>query len=89
MKRFWATWFISLLVVEGYALYSRTQGDTLSEWTRLKVAVLPMRMALGAMLVWLLFHWLFARPGTLGWRDGASAALGAVLGWIAHRGKRQ
>jgi hypothetical protein len=81
----WFSWFIFLLVVEAAAMVYPGPMDTLSEWTRLKTTALPMKMALGGVLVWLCYHWLFARNGQhIGYVDVSITAIGMLLGFVAY-----
>lgn len=55
----WAGWALAFVVIEGAALFSPAEGDTLSEhvWTFLDGG--PARYALvGGFLVWLTWHML-------------------------------
>lgn len=66
----WCGWFAGFLLIEGWALFNRTEGDTLSEhvwrWWRVHdprptLAVKLARIPLALFLLWLLLHL------TLGW----------------------
>jgi hypothetical protein len=78
-------WLLSFLAAfEAWAIVRSRQGDTLSEFVWIKTQALPMRAALGGLLVWLVYHWLFAPNGKLGANDIAAAVLGIVIGCIAY-----
>ena len=84
--RLWFALIALVLAVEVVALRRDGLGDTLSEWTWSKIRGLPLRMALGALLMWLVWHFLFSGPhrGFTKW-DGVAVALGALAGFAAVR----
>lgn len=64
----WLAWFAAFLLIEGWALFNRTEGDTLSEhvWSwwhvhdrRPTVLVVLARVPLALFLTWLLLHLTF------------------------------
>jgi len=89
-RRYWAG-FVYLLVSafavqEGRAIWRRAPGDTFSEWVWSKIGPWPMRMFLGALLIWLVWHFLIAGPNRgLGRWDVAFVVLGALVGLAAWR----
>lgn len=87
-KSFQAIWLgllIAIAVAELVALLFPIVGTaTFSGYMRLKTAHPVMKMALGALLGWLQYHWLFTRNGSpLGVLDAVAAATGALLGLVA------
>lgn len=59
----WIMWFVFFLVVEGFALFDKDRGDTLSEhiWKWFRINDKPRqwtwrRASLGIFLAWLLVH---------------------------------
>lgn len=59
----WLLWFAMFLVVEGFALFNKERGDTLSEhvWKWFQIRSKPnqwtwRRAVLAIFLVWLLVH---------------------------------
>lgn len=64
----WCGWLGAFLFIEGWALFNRTEGDTLSEhvWSwwhvhdpRPTVLVVLARIPLALFLLWLLVHLTF------------------------------
>lgn len=84
-RRLWL-WILTVLaVLEVWSLVDRRPGDTLSEYTRSKIGHPLMRAALGGLLFWLPYHWLFVPNGSgMGALDGIFAGLGVVAGLGAH-----
>jgi hypothetical protein len=89
-KKFWPVIVGLALLAEGTALALRETGDTLSEWTWSKIPhghllALPLRMALGGLLVWLIFHFLWNGPGRgLHKIDLVFALTGALVGLLSY-----
>jgi hypothetical protein len=81
-------WLYVLLILAGLELVGivhHGSGYTLSEYTWVKTQAAPMRVALGALLVWLVYHWLFNRPGVgLTWRDGVAVWVGLAVGLVSY-----
>jgi len=81
-------WFLILalaLAVEGVAIFRPRAGDTLSEYTWAKTHGAPLRVTLGALLCWLVYHWLFSGPGRGFSRwDALFAAIGAFVGLLSY-----
>lgn len=79
--RFWFALLSLLLLMEGIAIYRHGDGDTLSEWTWSKLHNWPTRVLLGAVLVWLCWHFLWWGPTKgMTWRDAVAVFLGAAMG---------
>ena len=81
----WLSLLIAIAVAELVSLFFPVAGTaTLSGYTRIKTAHPAMKVALGGMLGWLQYHWLFTRNGSpLGALDAIAAAIGALLGLAA------
>lgn len=85
----WIGWFAVFGVLEVAAL--ATGNATLSNTWQTVARLGPlwwkitMFTATGAVLTWLLWHWLFAAfdPKGLDWTETASLAVGALLGLLA------
>ena len=84
--RFWFALIAVALVAEGMALSRHREGDTLSEWTWSKISQFPLRMAVGGLLVWLIWHFLFSGPrrGLTQW-DAVAVGVGLAVGFAAFR----
>jgi len=83
--RFWFAAFIILVGVEAWAIFRHGAGDTLSEWTWSKISQWPLRMAVSALLGWLLYHFIWRGPRGLSKLDLAAALAGAAFGLVACR----
>jgi len=83
--KIWPTLIVAAGLVEWLAIRRSGLDDTLSEWTWSKINNAPVRILLGAFLVWLFYHFLWTRPPRgLGARDIAAVALGAVAGLASY-----
>lgn len=87
-RTFHRVFFVALIVLlacEAVALSLRQPGDTISEWVWSKIHTLPLRMVVGGLLVWLLYHLLWSGPGRgLSPKDAVFAALGLVIGAASY-----
>lgn len=85
----WLALLVGIAGLEAVGLLRKKRGDTLSEYTWLKTRKPVMRGALGGLLGWLVYHWLFAGPhnGT-GSVDLIAAGAGIVAGLIAAKVRR-
>lgn len=68
--------------LELVTLLRRRDRETMSSYVRSKVQHPAMRVALGGLLGWLLYHWL-APTTDLSWRDGASTVGGLLIGVVS------
>jgi hypothetical protein len=86
-KRVWATIIFLALGAELLGILRRKPGgDTLSEYTWAKTHAPVMRAALGGLLGWLVYHFLYAPMGQpLGTADALSTGAGILAGLIASR----
>ena len=83
---FWFTMFFLAIAMEGWAISRTGRGFTLSEWTWSKISTVPMRMVVGALLVWLVWHFLFVGPNKgLGKWDLVFVGLGLAVGAAATK----
>lgn len=92
MKNFtllWAIWVGAFLVFEAVALLTRKPGDTLSEnvWAIFRPYALT-RAFIGALLGWLVWHFLFYAGQGYGIEDAIAIVLGAVAGFVGGRFRR-
>lgn len=85
-RAFYLTVFALTVAVEVWAVTRHGSGFTMSEWVWSKVRTVPLRAALGALLVWLVWHFLWAGPRRgLGRMDLAFVMVGAIVGIAATR----
>ena len=87
-KARWAqrAWFVLIAIavaLELTTLLRGRSGETMSSYVRSKVQHPVMRGVLGGLIGWLLYHWTLAPTTQLGWLDGASVGVGAVIGFLA------
>ena len=86
---FWSKFWFSILAValigEAIALRSHGGVGTMSVWVWSKISTPGMRAAVGALLCWLIWHFLWAGRGRLTRYDLAAVLLGAALGLAASR----
>lgn len=82
--RVWFGGLLAWLLFEITALVYRGTNDTFSEWTWSKIHTAPVRMLVGTVLTWMLWHFLFSGPNRgLSWRDAVAAALGLGIGYFS------
>lgn len=83
---FWLSMFFLAVGMEVWAIARHGSGFTLSEWVWSKIHSLGMRAAVGALLSWLIWHFIFAGPGRgLGKVDLVFAIVGAFVGIAGTR----
>lgn len=81
----WLAILVALASLEAIALVRKRPNDTLSEYTRYKTTAPVMKAALGGLLGWLMYHWLYTDNGSyLGVLDGVTAGVGVLVGLLAH-----
>ena len=85
-RAFYFTVFVLVAGVEFWAISRHGSGFTLSEWTWSKISTVPMRMAVGGLLIWLVWHFLFVGPNKgLGKWDLVFVGLGLAVGAAATK----
>ena len=85
-RTFYMIVFCAVVAVEGWAIARHGSGFTLSEWVWSKIHSVGMRAAVGALLVWLIWHFLWVGPNNgLGRNDVAFVLVGAIVGMAATR----
>ena len=84
-RRIWFGLIAIAGALELATLLRGRSGETMSSYVRAKVQHPVLRGLLGGLLGWLLYHWLAAETTQLSWRDGASTAVGVVIGLMASR----
>jgi hypothetical protein len=89
-------WFVLLMAItalELTTLLRKREGETLSSYVITKSKNPALHGAVGALLVWLLYHWQVAPmmygSTTLSWRDAVSALAGLALGIGTSLGARR
>ena len=83
--RFWMGIIAVAVVAEIIALRSHGGVGTMSMWVWSKISTPGMRAAVGGLLVWLAYHFLWAGRGRLTRWDVAAVLLGSLLGLAASR----
>jgi hypothetical protein len=82
-------WWLSIIalavVLEAIAIRRTGTGDTMSEWVWSKISQWPLRTAVGALLVWLLYHFVWSGPRPLSRWDLTAALVGGAIGFAAFR----
>jgi len=59
-RTLWVAWLVVFLVIEGLAIFNRTDDDTLSEFVWDFITINPIGWAgIAILLVWLISHFLF------------------------------
>lgn len=80
----WLTLTIVVLGVEGVALARRKGGDTLTEFVRKQKATWFVAL-LGALLVWLFYHFIIDKDGSPTRVDVIVVLMGVALTLALHR----
>jgi hypothetical protein len=88
---FWAVWVVAGIAAELIAVGRGSKNDTLTEFKRRFVLGSPIFSSLiGALLCWLLWHWLLVADG-VGFGDLIAIVVGigiGLTGWVlrTHEG---
>lgn len=84
-RTYWPIVIVLTVAVELWAVSRHGPDDTMSEWVWSKIHSAPVRILLGAFLVWLIYHFLWSGPKRgLGWHDVAFLIVGAAMGFASY-----
>lgn len=85
-KSLWYALLTTAVIVELIGVFSKSQGDTLSEivWAKLRPSLFG-RLLILPLLSWLIYHFGFAPAHSLGTTDLLPVGLGVLLAFVARK----
>lgn len=85
----WTALICAMVALEFWTQSDLVKGNTMTSYMRHHfLRSVFGSMVIGALLVWLIWHWLFVSSGS-GWEDALAMVVGLLLGFVGHLLRRR